>query len=142
MDIINVQDLTKSYGGRTVLDRLSFRIPAGETVAVVGPNGTGKTTMLEILMTLRNADSGSIRIMDRDLTAQRDEIRSKIGVMLQEGGMYLYIKLKEALDLFASFYNVGREKIRQTESQVPMKRFSGPGKPGRAILSGTDEPRR
>ena len=114
MDIINVQDLTKSYGGRTVLDRLSFRIPAGETVAVVGPNGTGKTTMLEILMTLRNADSGSIRIMDRDLTAQRDEIRSKIGVMLQEGGMYLYIKLKEALDLFASFYNVGREKIRQT----------------------------
>lgn len=113
MDIINVQDLTKSYGGRTVLDRLSFRIPAGETVAVVGPNGTGKTTMLEILMTLRNADSGSIRIMDRDLTAQRDEIRSKIGVMLQEGGMYLYIKLKEALDLFASFYSVGQDKIGQ-----------------------------
>ena len=115
MDIINVQDLTKSYGDRTVLDRLSFRIPAGETVAIVGPNGTGKTTMLEILMTLRKPDSGSVSILGRDLSeyTAADEIRSRIGVMLQEGGMYLYIKLKEALELFASFYNVGKEKIRE-----------------------------
>ena len=115
MDIINVQDLTKTYGDRTVLDRLSFRIPAGETVAIVGPNGTGKTTMLEILMTLRKPDSGRVSILGRDLSESKaaDEIRSRIGVMLQEGGMYLYIKLKEALDLFASFYNVGKEKIRE-----------------------------
>ena len=115
MDIINVQDLTKIYGGRTVLDRISFSIPEGETVAIVGPNGTGKTTMLEILMTLRKADSGSVRILGKDLSSQKaaDEIRRRIGAMLQEGGMYLYIKLKEALDLFASFYNVGREKIQE-----------------------------
>ena len=115
MDIISVQNVTKKYGSRTVLDRLSFQIPEGETVAIVGPNGTGKTTLLEILMTLRKADSGSVRILGKNLSEQTaaDEIRSRIGVMLQEGGMYLYIKLKEALELFASFYNVGREKIRE-----------------------------
>ena len=115
MDIISVQNLTKTYDARTVLDRLSFRIPAGETVAVVGPNGTGKTTLLEILMTLRKPDDGTVTILGQNPAEQkaRDAIRSKIGVMLQEGGMYLYIKLKEALDLFASFYDVSREKIRE-----------------------------
>ena len=115
MDMISVQNLTKTYGARTVLDRLSFQIPAGETVAVVGPNGTGKTTLLEILMTLRKPDDGTVTILGQNPAEQkaRDAIRSKIGVMLQEGGMYLYIKLKEALDLFASFYDVSREKIRE-----------------------------
>lgn len=114
-DIITVQNITKKYGEKTVLDDISFTIPAGETVAVVGPNGTGKTTLLEILMTIRKVNSGTVMIMGMNANEQKsvDEIRGKIGVMLQEGGMYSYIKLKEALDLFASFYSVGKEKIDQ-----------------------------
>lgn len=115
MSIINVKNITKKYGEKTVLNDISFQIPAGETVAVVGPNGTGKTTLLEILMTIRKVDNGTVKILGKDAGEQKsvDIIRSKIGVMLQEGGMYNYIKLKEALDLFASFYNVGREKIEK-----------------------------
>ena len=113
--VINVQDVVKTYGEKTVLDHIGFRIPAGETVAVVGPNGTGKTTLLEILMTLRKVDSGSVSILGKNANEQKavDAIRGRIGVMLQEGGMYSYIKLKEALDLFASFYSVGQDKIGQ-----------------------------
>lgn len=115
MSVINVQNITKKYGEKTVLDNISFQIPAGETVAIVGPNGTGKTTLLEILMTIRKVDSGNVSILGKNANEQKgvDDIRSKIGVMLQEGGMYNYIKLKEALDLFASFYSVGKEKIEK-----------------------------
>lgn len=115
MCVIRVDDLSKKYGEKIVLQNVSFQIPRGETVAVVGPNGTGKTTLLEILMTLRKCDSGTVEILGYSLKEQKnvDAVRAKIGVMLQEGGMYSYIKLKEALDLFASFYDVGKEKIRQ-----------------------------
>ena len=112
MSIIDVRNIRKRYGGKSVLNDISFTIPAGETVAVVGPNGTGKTTLLEILMTIRKADSGTVTILGENANEQKgvDEIRNRIGVMLQEGGMYAYIKLKEALDLFASFYSIGKEK--------------------------------
>lgn len=114
MCVIRVDDLSKKYGEKIVLQNVNFQIPRGETVAVVGPNGTGKTTLLEILMTLRKCDSGTVEILGHSLKEQKnvDAIRAKIGVMLQEGGMYSFIKLKEALDLFASFYDVGKEKIR------------------------------
>lgn len=113
MSIIDVRNITKKYGEKTVLDDISFAIPAGETVAVVGPNGTGKTTLLEILMTIRKVNNGTVTILGKSTGEQKsvDAIRAKIGVMLQEGGMYSFIKLKEALDLFASFYSVGKEKI-------------------------------
>lgn len=115
MCVIRVNNLSKKYGNKIVLQNIDFQIPNGETVAVVGPNGTGKTTLLEILMTLRKGDDGTVEILGHSLHEQKnvDAVRAKIGVMLQEGGMYNFIKLTEALDLFASFYNADKEKIRQ-----------------------------
>ena len=103
MSIIDVRNITKKYGEKTVLDDISFAIPAGETVAVVGPNGTGKTTLLEILMTIRKVNNGTVTILGKSTGEQKsvDAIRAKIGVMLQEGGMYSFIKLKEALPVKA-----------------------------------------
>ena len=63
MCVIRVDDLSKKYGEKIVLQNVNFQIPRGETVAVVGPNGTGKTTLLEILMTLRKCDSGTVEIL-------------------------------------------------------------------------------
>lgn len=125
MSIINVQNISKKYGEKTVLDSITFEITEGQTVAVVGPNGTGKTTLLEILMTIRKVDSGNVTILGENVNEQKsvDEIRSKIGVMLQEGGMYNYIKLKEALDLFASFYSIEKEKIDKLVEYFELKPY-------------------
>lgn len=125
MSIIKVNDLKKQYGEKVVLNQLSFEIPAGETVAIVGPNGTGKTTLLETLMTIRKSDSGDVEVLGKDISSQKnvDYVRGKIGVMLQEGGMYSYIKLKEALDLFASVYGVKKDKIQEIIEYFELKPY-------------------
>ena len=125
MKVISVKELTKSYGKKVVLDNISFNINQGEIVAIVGPNGTGKTTLLETLMTLRNYSTGNISVLGQDISTQKgkDIVRSKIGVMLQEGGMYNFIKLKEALDLFASFYDVSKEEINKMIDEFELRPY-------------------
>lgn len=91
---------------------MNFSIGNNETVAIVGPNGAGETTLLEILMTLRSF-TGNIEMMGEKMDEKHlSQIRSKIGVIFQEGGMYAYLKVKEILYLFANFYtNVDNQRI-------------------------------
>lgn len=116
--IINVQNIHKSYGKKKVLNDISFKIEENQIVAILGPNGVGKTTLLEILMTLKNWDAGEVSIHGIDLKKKGNlqEIRSNIGVVFQEGGMYAYLKISEILDLFASFHNVSKERIDEVVS--------------------------
>ncbi|MFD1739716.1 ABC transporter ATP-binding protein [Bacillus salitolerans] len=112
------QGLSKSYNGKKVLDNLSFRIEENEIVAMVGPNGAGKTTLLEVLMTLRNYDQGVVQVLGHNLKNELEvqKVRSKIGVVFQEGGMYAYLKIREVLDLFAGFYGASKEDVQKIVS--------------------------
>ena len=125
MALINVRNVYKSYGEKKVLKNVSFEINKGEVAAIIGPNGTGKTTMMEIMMTLRKADNGEIEIMGKNISEERsiDTIRSELGVIFQEGGMYNYMKLKEALDLFASFYNVSKDKVKHLIEEFDLEPY-------------------
>ena len=118
-----VQGLSKSYKGKIVLDNLSFRIEDNEIVAIVGPNGAGKTTLLEILMTLRNYDKGVVHILGHDLKNDFEiqKVRSKIGVVFQEGGMYAYLKIREILDLFAAFYGASKQDVERIVALFSLK---------------------
>ncbi|EGP4766529.1 ABC transporter ATP-binding protein [Enterococcus faecium] len=109
---VEAKNISKSYKRKPVLNDISFTIKDNEIIAIVGPNGMGKTTLLEIMMTLRNFDSGSMILMN-DIVENRNlnKIRKKIGVILQEGGMYSYLKTEEILTLFASFYNIDKPRI-------------------------------
>ncbi len=125
MEVIKINNLNKSYGTNHVLKDVSLEINKGEIVAIVGPNGTGKTTLMEIMMTLRKADTGSITILGNDVAKDKDKdnIRGKIGSILQEGGMYNFIKLKEALDLFGSYYGVSNEKIDELVDEFELRPY-------------------
>ncbi|WP_427338060.1 ABC transporter ATP-binding protein [Caloranaerobacter sp. DY30410] len=123
MKIVKVQNLYKSYGSNKVLKDISFEIEEGEVVGIVGPNGTGKTTLLEILMTLRKYDEGEVEVLGAALPEKADFVRSQIGVIFQEGGMYAYIKVKEALDLFASFYNIGKNRIDEIIEEFELQQY-------------------
>lgn len=86
-DCVVVDRLVKSYGGRPVVDRLSFTAAPGEVTAVLGTNGAGKTTIIECCEGLRSPDAGTVRVLGADpLTAGPDH-RAAVGVMLQGGGL-------------------------------------------------------
>ena len=83
---IEVDGLTKSYGGRAVLRDLSFRVAGGETFALLGPNGAGKTTTVEIIEGYRRADGGTVRVLGVDPARAGRHHRARVGLMLQGGG--------------------------------------------------------
>jgi ABC-2 type transport system ATP-binding protein len=101
---IEVRNLVKTYGGRNVVDGLSFAVHAGEVFALLGPNGAGKTTTVEILEGYRTADAGAVRVLGLDPRQDGRQLKPQTGLMLQQGGLFPQITAREALRLFAAFY--------------------------------------
>ena len=75
MNVIDVSDLTKRYGDRAAVDRVSFSVEEGEIFGILGPNGAGKTTTVESIAGLRTPDSGTIRVLGLDPRRDRDRLR-------------------------------------------------------------------
>ncbi len=98
---ITVEGLTKAYSGRQVLDGLSFQVGHGEIFGILGPNGTGKTTAVEIVQGLRRRDSGSVHILGLDPARDRAQLRGLLGAQLQSSELPERLKVGEALRLFA-----------------------------------------
>jgi ABC-2 type transport system ATP-binding protein len=101
---VEVGDLVKAYNGRKVVDHLTFSVAPGEVFALLGRNGAGKTTTVEILEGYRRADGGSVRVLGLDPSRQGALLKPRIGLMLQQGGLFPQITPREALRLFAAFY--------------------------------------
>lgn len=99
--IIEVIDLSKSYGDQQVIDRLSFTVAPGEIFGILGPNGAGKTTAVEIVQGLRRADSGTVRIAAQDPSTDSGRLRSVIGSQLQSAALPERMRVDEALRLFS-----------------------------------------
>jgi ABC-2 type transport system ATP-binding protein len=108
---IAVRGLVKRYGGRAVVDDLSFEVGRGEVLALLGPNGAGKTTTVEILEGYRTPDAGVVRVLGLDPVADAVALKPRIGLMLQDGGVYPAIRPLEALRLFASFYSAPADPL-------------------------------
>jgi ABC-2 type transport system ATP-binding protein len=106
---LEVENLSKRYGGVTALDGVTFTATTGRITAVLGRNGAGKTTTVDICAGLRVADGGTARIFGLDPSRDRVVLRPRVGVMPQTGGsgaagIYPSIRALEAVRLFASFY--------------------------------------
>src|SRR4029450_9227962 len=99
---VEVTTLEKHYGAVRAVDGLTFSIAVGEVFGLLGPNGAGKTTTVEILEGYRRADAGQVRVLGVDPWRDGAALRSRVGVMLQEGGLYPGVRPLEALQLFCS----------------------------------------
>ncbi|MFH9953804.1 ABC transporter ATP-binding protein [Streptomyces roseolus] len=104
MPMIEVRDLRKAYGKRKAVDGVSFSVDEGEIFGILGPNGAGKTTTVECVAGLRTADSGVVRVAGLDPVADHDRITRLLGVQLQQSELQAKLLVREALELYASFY--------------------------------------
>lgn len=102
---VRIENLCKAYGSVVAVEDVSFEVPAGEIFGVVGPNGAGKTTTIECIEGIRRADRGNIAVLGLDPVRHERELRKRIGVQLQQSALPARIKIWEALDLYASFYD-------------------------------------
>jgi ABC-2 type transport system ATP-binding protein len=102
--VIEVNGLTKHYGGHTAVDGISLQVTQREIFGVLGPNGAGKTTAIECITGLRKPDAGTIRILGMDPRTHGHEVYQRIGVQLQEAMLPDKIRVDEALDMYAGFY--------------------------------------
>src|SRR6266496_53201 len=103
-EAIVVDNLSKSYGSRRVVDQLTITVHRGEVFALLGPNGAGKTTTVETLEGYRVPDQGSVRVLGRNPIREAQALKPYIGIMLQQDGLYPGLTAREVLRLFAGYF--------------------------------------
>ncbi len=126
------RDLVVRYGELTAVDHLSFTAHPGQVLALLGPNGAGKTSTVETLEGYRRPASGDVRVLDLDPRADHGALVSRIGVMLQRGGVYPVLGPRRVLHLFASYYDDAEDPDELLElvgladvASTPWRRLSG-----------------
>jgi ABC-2 type transport system ATP-binding protein len=109
---IDVHDLVKRYGSRTVVDHLNLAIEQGRICGFLGPNGSGKTTTLRMICGLLTPDGGSGTCLGYDLVRERDAIKRQTGYMTQRFGLYEDLTIRENLEFVGRVYDLDRVKER------------------------------
>ena len=104
--LIVVTDLRKRYGDTPAVDGVSFTVARGEVFALLGPNGSGKTTTVEIIEGMRAADSGQATVAGIDVRKNPRAVKRIIGVQLQTSAFFEHLRLSELLKMLGSIYGV------------------------------------
>lgn len=101
---IRVRNLTKSFGGRRVVDDLSFDVEKGQVFALLGHNGAGKSTTIDLILGLKAPESGTAKILGMDAARNRKQVFERVGVQLQHTQYQSAITVEEACIEYASLY--------------------------------------
>lgn len=111
MNVIELNNVRKVFGGRAVLNGITFHVEEGEIFGCLGPNGAGKTTILRIILGLLRPTSGTALVRGSDL-GKDDQARQEVGVLLENDGLYERLSAKDNLDYYARIYSVKDKNAR------------------------------
>lgn len=111
--IIEVKNFTKKYGGFTAVNDISFTVEEGTIFAFLGPNGAGKSTTINTLCTIFEKTSGILLIDGKDVTTQKSEVRSTIGVVFQDSTLDAKMTVEENLKMHCVFYNIPKKEVEE-----------------------------
>ena len=111
-NVIEIKNLVKDYKKMKAVDDLSFDVKKGEILGLLGPNGSGKTTTMNCILSLLKFNSGSIKIFGKEMKPSEYDIKAKIGVVFQEVAVFEELTVYENLDYFCGLY-IKNKKIRK-----------------------------
>ena len=111
--VINVQNLVKRYGSLLALDHFSLQIEEGEVFGLLGPNGSGKTTAINCMLSLLKYDKGTIEIFGKPMRPDAYSIKQDIGIVMQNVAVFQELTVQENVDYFCGLYVKDRQKRRE-----------------------------
>ena len=116
--VIRVQELSKRFGDKVAVDRVSFDIDRSEVFSFLGPNGAGKTTTIKMLTTLLQPTSGRATILGHDLRTEGRKIRERIGVVQQQDSFDQGLNVETSLDIYGLIWDVPRPERKRRISEL------------------------
>ncbi|TCW36469.1 ABC-2 type transport system ATP-binding protein [Thermohydrogenium kirishiense] len=117
-NIIEIKNLTKKFGDFVAVNNVSFNIKKGDVFGFLGPNGSGKTTVIRMIMGLIIPTSGIGKVLGYDISKENENIRQHIGYMSQKFSLYEDLTVDENLDFYANIYNVPANKINKKKKEI------------------------
>lgn len=124
---VEARGLVRRFGDDAALDNVSFEVNPGELYGVIGPDGSGKTTLFRILVTLLLPDAGTAQVLGRDVVKDLWDLRTRVGYMPGRFSLYPDLSVAENLGFFASLFNTTVAEARETIAPiwVQLEQFSG-----------------
>ncbi|HEX7633548.1 MAG TPA: ATP-binding cassette domain-containing protein [Candidatus Saccharimonadales bacterium] len=116
--VIQVKNLTKSYGANEVLKGVDLQVRRGTMLALLGPNGAGKTTTVRILSTLLRADGGTVTVEGHDVLSEPDKVRSVIGLTGQSAAVDELLTGRENLEMMGRLYRLTKNSARERAQEL------------------------
>ncbi|NDI35324.1 ABC transporter ATP-binding protein [Chengkuizengella sediminis] len=113
-NIIEVKNLSKSFGNKIALKNVSFKVKKGETFGFLGPSGSGKTTTIKMLTSQLLQTTGEIKVFNQPLKKQKDpSFMKRIGILTDNSGLYDRLTVYDNLTLFSQLYDVNQKQINE-----------------------------
>ena len=111
--VLELKNVSKSFGKRKVIDNISLEVKEGEIYGFLGPNGSGKTTTIKMILRLIDLDNGEIKVNGYDNKKQFERAMEYIGAIVENPDMYKYMSGIENLKLHARIRNVDEKRINE-----------------------------
>ena len=125
-EVILANHLTKRFDGFTAVDHISFSVKAGEVVGYLGPNGSGKTTTIRMLLGLLRPSEGEATVLGYDIVRQSERVRERVGYMSQKFALYHDLTVGENLAFYGGVYGVrNRSRLEAVLDLIGLRSLEG-----------------